>query len=318
MDEVSHKYEIRPYVESFKNEWNEFVLNSKNGTFLLNRNYMDYHSDRFDDYSLMVFKNDKLYCLLPGNIEGDVFYSHKGLTYGGMILDKKSTVEEVLDIFKIIVEHLSERGVKRFVYKCIPHIYHSIPSEEDIYALFRLGASKIGCNISSTILLDNRIKFRDIRKSGIRKAKKNGITVSVEENFSPFWNILDNNLREKFGVKPVHNIDEINLLKSRFHNNIILHCAKLNDEIVAGVLMYLTDNVAHTQYISASPIGKELGALDLLFDNLINSVYANYKYFDFGQSTEENGMILNDKLIYQKEGFGGRAMAYNIYQLDIE
>lgn len=318
MDELTNNYEIRLYDDSLVQEWNEFVFNSKNGTFLIDRNYMDYHSSRFKDHSLMVYKNGKLYSILPGNIEEDVYYSHKGLTYGGMIFNKKSTVEEVYEIFGLIIEHLSSIGIKKMIYKCIPHIYHRIPSEEDIYAIFRLGGSKIGCNISSTILLESRIKFRDIRKSGIRKAKKNSISICNEENFNPFWKILNNNLTEKFGVTAVHSIDEINLLKSRFPKNIVLHCARYKDEVVAGVVMYLSEEVAHVQYISASHLGKELGALDLLFDQLINQEYSDYKYFDFGQSTEENGLFLNTSLIYQKEGFGGRAIAYDIYKLDIE
>ena len=72
--------EIVRYTPDQKQAWNDFVSRSKNGTFLLDRNYMDYHADRFTDHSLMVYRRDKLYALLPGNIAGDTFYSHQGLT----------------------------------------------------------------------------------------------------------------------------------------------------------------------------------------------------------------------------------------------
>lgn len=77
------------------------------------------------------------------------------------------------------------------------------------------------------------------------------------------------------------------------------------------------DPVVHTQYISANLEGKEIGALDLLFDYLINTEYSNYKIFDFGQSTENNGIYLNESLIFQKEGFGGRGVVYDIYEYEL-
>lgn len=73
-------FEIRKYNDADKEVWNAYVEHARNATFLLNRSYMDYHSDRFHDHSLMIFHNNKLYALLPANEDGDVFYSHQGLT----------------------------------------------------------------------------------------------------------------------------------------------------------------------------------------------------------------------------------------------
>lgn len=89
------------------------------------------------------------------------------------------------------------------------------------------------------------------------------------------------------------------------------------DVPLGGSLLYITKQVVHTQYISASVEGKELGALDLLFDYLINKEYTSYPYFDFGQSTESMGTVLNESLIFQKEGFGGRGMCYDIYEYEL-
>lgn len=47
-------FEIRKYNDTDKEAWNAFVDQSRNATFLLNRSYMDYHSDRFTDHSLMI------------------------------------------------------------------------------------------------------------------------------------------------------------------------------------------------------------------------------------------------------------------------
>lgn len=310
--------EVVKYSESKDKEWNQFLSNSKNGTFLFNRNYMDYHSDRFNDHSLMIYRKGKLYALLPGNAKEDIFYSHQGLTYGGLIMNAKATVEDVLTIFQRLNDYLRSQGFKRVIYKPTPYIYHRIPAQEDIYALFKVcRAVKIGCNISSTICQEDKVKFTESRKSGLRKAIANNIIVSESSDFEAFWDILNNNLMHKYGVAPVHNIDEIKLLYSRFPSNIKLYLATKDDEALGGTVLFVMPKVIHTQYISASPKGKELGALDILFDKLINQQYVNYAWFDFGQSTENNGNTLNENLIFQKEGFGGRGMCYDIYEYEL-
>lgn len=311
-------FEVKTYEASLKEEWNRFVENAKNSTFLFNRNYMDYHADRFQDTSLMVYRKEKLYALLPANRRSDVLYSHQGLTYGGLILSNKATVLDVMDTFQAIHAYVKEQGVHKVVYKPLPYIYHQIPSQEDLYALFRLTDARIiGRNISSTIYQTDKLKFIESRKSGIRKALAHNITVRLSDDYEAFWDILDTNLKNKYGVAPVHTLDEIMLLKSRFPQNIKLYLAYKDGQALGGTVLYLTKRVVHTQYISASMEGKELGVLDLLFDSLINREYTNYPIFDFGQSTEDMGKILNESLIFQKEGFGGRGMCYDIYEYDI-
>lgn len=312
------EFKIEQYSQQAKKSWDEFVQNAKNATFLFYRDYMDYHSDRFQDFSLMVYRKDKLYALLPGNRKGNTFYSHQGLTYGGLLMSNKATAVDVLEAFYNINDYLKDAGIEKVIYKPTPYIYHRIPSQEDLYALFRTtDAHIIGRNISSTIYQDEKLKFIESRKSGIRKALSNNITVDMSDDFEAFWNILSSNLKNKYGVAPVHTLDEIKLLKSRFPQNIKLYLAYKDDEVVAGTVLYLTRKVLHTQYISASPEGKELGALDLLFDILINRKYTNFPIWDFGQSTEDMGHTLNESLIFQKEGFGGRGMCYDIYEYSI-
>ena len=130
--------EIIRYTTAQADEWNRFVAQSKNGTFLLDRRYMDYHADRFHDYSLMIFRRGKLYALLPGNITDDTFYSHQGLTYGGLLMGDNVTAAEVLQLFKMLNDYLRGLGVKKVIYKPTPWIYHRQPSEEDLYAIVDL------------------------------------------------------------------------------------------------------------------------------------------------------------------------------------
>lgn len=310
--------EIRRYRREDKELWNSFVSKARNATFLFDRNYMDYHADRFDDNSFMFYHKGKLKAVLPANVAGDTLYSHQGLTYGGLLLDKKATVEDVLECFDSLNSWLRENAISKVVYKALPWIYQQYPSEEDLYALtWKCKAQLISRNIASTIVIDNKLKFAESRKSGIRKALSLNIEVGESNDVDGFWHVLEDNLGNRYNAKPVHTANEMKLLMSRFPNNIKLYVAKMNGEIVGGTLIYVTPQVVHTQYISASVEGKKHGALDLLFDYIINKVYANCRYFDFGKSTEQGGAYLNEPLIFQKEGFGGRGVCYDWYQWEL-
>lgn len=310
--------EIRRYRREDKELWNSFVSKARNATFLFDRNYMDYHADRFDDNSFMFYHKGKLKAVLPANVAGDTLYSHQGLTYGGLLLDKKATVEDVLECFDSMNSWLRENGISKVVYKALPWIYQQYPSEEDLYALtWKCKAQLISRNIASTIVIDNKLKFAESRKSGIRKALSLNIEVGESNDVDGFWHVLEDNLGNRYNAKPVHTANEMKLLMSRFPNNIRLYVAKMNGEIVGGTLIYVTPQVVHTQYISASVEGKKHGALDLLFDYIINMVYVNCRYFDFGKSTEQGGAYLNEPLIFQKEGFGGRGVCYDWYQWEL-
>lgn len=310
--------EIRRYRREDKELWNSFVSKARNATFLFDRNYMDYHADRFDDNSFMFYHKGKLKAVLPANVAGDTLYSHQGLTYGGLLLDKKATVEDVLECFDSLNSWLRENGISKVVYKALPWIYQQYPSQEDLYALtWKCKAQLISRDIASTIVIDNKQKFAESRKSGIRKALSLNIEVGESNDVDGFWHVLEDNLGNRYNAKPVHTASEMKLLMSRFPNSIKLYVAKMNGEIVGGTLIYVTPQVVHTQYISASLEGKKHGALDLLFDYIINKVYANCRYFDFGKSTEQGGAYLNEPLIFQKEGFGGRGVCYDWYQWEL-
>lgn len=318
-------FEVRPYTSDKAAEWNAFVHDSRQGTFLLDRNYMDYHSDRFADCSLMVYYKDRLFALLPANRVGKTLYSHQGLTYGGLITGEKATADSVCGAFMALNDYLKDIGISSVVYKAIPWIYHRIPAEEDLYALTHVARARLVVReISSTISLDNRLRFTELRRRGIKKALKAGVTVSESDDLADFWTILDNNLEGKYHVRPVHSLSELMLLKSRFPQRIRLFMASdISGQPIGGTLLYETRCVVHSQYISASPEGKACGALDMLFDHIINNVYgdrqrySHIRYFDFGKSTEDHGDYLNKNLIFQKESFGGRGVCYDTYQYNL-
>ena len=308
-------FEICRYTPEKQAEWDAFIAKSKNGTFLLDRHFMDYHSDRFTDCSLMVYHHGTLCSVLPANIKGDVLVSHAGLTYGGLVMDNKCSAKGVLESFESINDFLRSISVRKVVYKSIPWIYHQQPAEEDLYALTSVcHAQLVIRDISSVIIGDNRMKFAESRRSGIRKALRNGLVVKESSDFVSFWQILYANLWSKYGVHPVHSAAELELLHARFPKNIRLYMVYNGVEPIGGTLLFLTPQVLHTQYISANAFGKANGAIALLFDVLINDVYSHYQYIDFGKSTVTDSADLNEKLIFQKEGFGGRGICYDTYE----
>lgn len=308
--------ELKIYTPEQHDTWNKFVAECKNSTFLHNRDYMDYHSDRFDDCSLIAYAKGQIIAVLPANRAGNTLYSHQGLTYGGwLIRSKHFNIINMLEIFDEMKNFLPSIGIKELIYKAVPHIYHSYPAEEDLYAIFKHNGTILETNISTTIPLDHPFHFNNNYRNIANYAEKSGVEIIESDDYAKFWVILRELLKEKYDVSPVHSLDEIMLLKSRFPENIRLFIAMKNDKILAGTVIFDTGIVAHSQYIASSTEGREIGALPLLFRHLIHKEFQKNKYFDFGISNEEHGRYLNNGLIMQKCRMGGRAIVHNIYKL---
>ena len=308
---------IKPYLPENKAIWNEFIENSKNGIFMFNRNFMEYHSDRFIDNSLMFFDNDNLIAVLPMNIRDKVLYSHQGLTYGGFITDEKMKQHKMLECFEALKQYMQANNIEKLIYKIIPHIYHKTPAEEDLYALFKNDAKLLKLEPSTTIYLKNPCKMPKGRKAQISRAKREGVEIQESKDFKTFIDLENKILAEYHDTKAVHTAEELELLHSKFPEQIKLYIASLNNEMIAGTLIFEYENVVHTQYIASNKISREIGGLDLLIKTLIDKYQNTKTYFDFGISTENNGQFLNGGLISQKEGFGGRTIAYDIYELEV-
>jgi len=315
---LSRALRVEVYDGSRKATWDGFVRESKNGTFLFYRDYMDYHRDRFQDHSLLVWDGDRLAALLPANREGEVLVSHGGLTYGGFVVGPEMGAARMLEVADEVFVFLRERGIRKLVYKAIPSLYHRIPAEEDRYALFRVGARLWRRDVTTAVIPRLRVPFQERRRRGARKALRAGVEVEPSEDLGSFWPILEWNLSELHGKRPAHTLEEMERLHASFPDHIKLYMAYAHGEPVAGVLVYETPTVAHAQYIASSMLGRSLGALDLLFTYLLEEVYREKPYFDFGISTEAEGKVLNTGLVEFKEGFGGGTVTHDFYMLDLD
>lgn len=311
-------FDIRRYTEADKDAWDAFVAQSKNGTFLFFRDYMDYHSDRFEDCSLMFYLQGRLYGLMPANRKGDEFQTHAGLTYGGLVMDAKTTAAATVGLFRELNDYLRAEGFRHVLYKCIPWMYHQLAAEEDLYAIARTCEARLQERDLGTVIIQRKtLRWERIRRRALKRAQEAGITVERSSDLAGFWAVLCDNLARTYNSKPVHTLAEIELLHARFPENIVLYVARKDDEILAGMVLYVSTQVARAQYSSASPLGKELGAIDIIYDRVINHDYAHLPYFEFGTSALGNTNIINESLIFQKEGFGGRGICFDRYEWDL-
>ena len=314
----------RPYTPTMKSVWDNAVEQSRNGTFLLLRDYMEYHAHRFTDVSLLIQDDqDRVLALFPANRDGERIVSHGGLTYGGLILPEETGTTKVLEILRAIGSHYRQVGVTHIDYKTIPAIYHRLPTEEDRWGLFKLGARLIRRDLL-TVVPGNRSVRRlgSQRKRGLKRALKAGITVreagADPAHWSAYWTLLGKVLAQCHEVAPVHTLEEILLLRARFPRHIRLFSCWHEGTLVAGTVIYQDSRVAHVQYIASGKAGRRMGALDLLFHNLLEEVFSNHPWFDFGISNEGDGWILNRGLINWKEGFGAHAVVHDHYRLSLE
>lgn len=311
---------LTEYTDDKAKLWNKFNKQSKNSLFMFDRNYMDYHKDRFKDHSLLFYDEDKLIALLPLSEHDDMLISHGGLTYGGFISDTKMKQHTMMDCFAELIKYAKENGFKNIRYKCIPHIYHSQPAEEDRFALFANNSKLDTVDVSTYVNLAAPLKMPKGRKAQISRAKREGVVVeelTELEDFNKFIELENEVLTERHDVRAVHTGEELKLLHDRFPENIHLFASLKDGNLIAGTVVYEYDQVVHTQYMAANDEARTIGALDLAVSTVINNYKETKKWLDFGISTEHGKIYLNEGLCSQKEGFGGRTGVYEIWELNL-
>ncbi len=308
---------VRSYSEADRVAWNAFIDASKNGVFLFHRGYMEYHRDRFDDASLVVTDDAGAWVgALPAHREDELIATHRGLTFGGLVCAADTTTADYLQAFDALATHLRDAGFRRLMYRPVPHCYHRIPAEEDLYALFRAGAVLERRLVTTVVDLRTQPRFQSRRERGIKRAAKANVSVGFSTDFAAYWRLLEQVLNQRHGARPVHSLAEIEHLHAQFPDRIRLCTAHCGGEMVAGVVLYDNGHVARTQYIATSMRGREDGALDLLFSYLIREACSGKQFLDCGTSHTGDG--LNSGLLEQKEGFGARTMVNDQYALDLE
>lgn len=310
-------FHVKNYEPSDAESWNNALNRSKSNLFLFHRSFMDYHSNRFQDSSLLLYSGEKLRGLFPANRDESVVYSHQGLTYGGLLTSSDVKTIEVGSMLDTVADHFRSLGVKTIHYKKIPWCFSTNPSAEDEYFLYQRGATLVRRDLSSVIDLRMRPRLSDSRKNLLKKANNQDMTVMQFNDFSLFHELLSRALA-RHNAKPVHSIAELELLASRFPQNIRLYGSFRNEKLLATACLFDFGHIAHTQYLAVSDEGRKIGSLDYLLESLIQECTLSGKhFFSFGISTEEAGKVLNHGLVAQKEGFGGRGVLHDFYEWNL-
>src|SRR5690606_9423553 len=277
-------FEVKKYQPQYKTQWDNFVSKSKNATFLFYRDFMEYHSDRFEDYSLVVFNGEKVVGLLPAHVIHKKIYSHLGLTYGGLILDDNLGVNDVCTLFNTLVQHLKGIEFVEIVMKIIPFPYHSNYNSALEFALYQHQAQLQSRELNYFIDLKSSLQIHKSKLKFKNKGFWNHLEIKSTTAFSVFWNeLLIPVLKEQYNAAPVHTLSEIELLAKRFPENIKQYNVFLNEECIAGITLFISKSVVKSQYGVANAKGKEYRALDYLYITLLEHFKEqNFSFFDMG------------------------------------
>lgn len=314
------KYEVKKYAKQDYKIWNDFIDQAKNATFLFHRDFMEYHQDRFEDFSLLIYENQKLVAVLPANIKDNNLYSHQGLTYGGLVYSKKIKTEKVELILDEILVFLKENNVKTFYYKPIPGFYFPHGNKEIDFFLFKRGAILDHKEMNLVINLKAELCISKSKLKHFRRIENLPLEIVEEEDFEPFWDqVLQPRLLEKYKAKPVHTKEEISFLKQNFDKNIKQFSVYQENVIIAGITIFEEDNVIKSQYGATSKSGEKVRALDFLFINLIEKYQQEGKsFFDMGIVNEEDEKGYNLGLLNQKEELGCSVYNQDFYKINIK
>ena len=308
-------YKLEQYTDSHYNLWNDFIQRSKNGTFLFHRDFMEYHSDRFRDFSLLIFEGEKLVAVMPANRAGEVLHSHQGLTYGGLVLETSIGGEKVEEIFKALRDYLNDAGINSIKIKQILSIYHKTPAYELDYILYKHGGGLYRKDMNLAIDYSRPLAISKSKLKHFRRISAIGLEIRMDNDFGAFWNnVLIPRLAEKHNAKPVHTLDEIKLLHDRFPKNIIQYNVYHKDRILAGITLFNFENVVKSQYGATTNEGEKLRALDYLFITLIEEFKDKTSFFDMGTVTEGDGDY-NKGLLKQKEELGCSIYTQDFYEI---
>ncbi|NQV23427.1 MAG: GNAT family N-acetyltransferase [Rhodopirellula sp.] len=264
----------------------------------------------------MFYEQNKLIAVLPANRKESTLVSHGGLTYGGLILAPRTRAVTVGELFETMLTHCCETGLSTIRYKCTPAIYHRSPSEEDLYWLFRKGFSLVRRDISTTIKINSSRHLTKGRKWAMSRARQANLQITESSTLvAPVIEIATKNLEAKYGSKLTHSTEEMTLLADTFPSQIRTFGVHKENQLLGGSIVFVSGDVAHTQYIAFTDYGKDEFGFDALMLKWLNETFVNLQYLDFGISTEQEGQWLNTGLIEFKESFGGRATVCDTYEL---
>jgi hypothetical protein len=299
--------------------WDAFIDASYGPKLLFYRGFMDYHSERFQDFSLLVLRDRKLIGVCPAHRIGDELRCHWGLTYGGLVFENTLTKDDIANCFDAVFEFLKAADIQKIIIKEVPQFYCGetlLLTSEYMRDRARL------MQTDKVLAIDYKKPFA-IHKTKLKNYRKNeykGFEIEETSSFKEFWNeVLIPRLKTKYNVEPVHSLDEITLLNFRFPKTIRQFNLLFDGRILAGITLFDKGNAVKSQYGATTAEGSKLRALEYLFLKLIYKFQVEGKsYFSMGtvmDSSFESGF--NPGLLKQKQELGCSEYHQHFYTFDI-
>lgn len=326
-------FRFERYDDSLEKEWDKFIdEKSINGTFLQSRRFFNYHpAGRFKEASLVIYnEKNNIAALCPAcELQQDdkkVFFSHKGSTFGGIIVDRKHyNAKHIVVLVEELKTYLKEQGYEEAYLKMTADIFAEAESDLFQYAFWHAGYTEhkelstyVNYATYKESILSN---FAQGKRTNVHNCEKEGLTVrplTSDEEVKVFYDILCENL-SKYDTKPVHTIEELLDFKNeRFVKECGFFGVFKDDEMLAGSMMFYFDKVgcAHTQYLAARQAYNKLSPMTFMYYSMIVEMKERgYQTISWGTATEELGQVLNMGLITSKEDFGSSYSTNRTYSI---
>lgn len=313
---------VIPYEPGHRGRWNQFVRTARNGLFLFEREYMDYHADRFADASLMFEGRRGLVALLPAHRRRDpasgraTLCSHEGLTFGGLITGPAMRLGLMEEVFDALMGHMKREGLAALRYRAIPHIYGRYIGEEDLWCLHRRGARVEDVRVSCALRAGGPPSPSKSSGQALRHARNTGLEVRPWEDVEGFHALLSEWLRLRHDAAPVHSAAELRRLCDAFPRDIRILGVWRAGAPLAAEMLFMNPACIRVQYAASTPEALAAGASVLLMDHLISSAEAG-QWIDMGTSMDPATGEVTGSLHAHKEALGARAVLYRTFELAV-
>jgi len=322
------KITVHEYKENNRDEWEDFVSKSNNGTMFHNQSFLDYHEKgKFNFQHLMFRDGDELLALLPGGLtsDGDVFWSPVGASYGSFVT-KDIHFEVALQLVDTFLEFCREKKFKE-IYLIPPPIIYSLNYSQHLeFAMLYRKFDFEHHYISHAVHLkhgNNFLAFFDktARKTIHRILREKRLTIRESDDFETFNHILINN-KAKHNIKPTHTLEDMLRLNKLMPENIRLNMVYLGDIPIAGSLLFLCNkkvvlcfyNMLLYEYEELKPVYL------IMFETVRWAVENGYEWVDIGVSQDTSAtdpMTPAQSLICFKERFNARGILRSTYHFKL-
>jgi len=315
--------QIIEYSEKWKDKWDQFVLESNNGTMFHMQKFFDYHTlGKFTFDHLIFLEKENIIGVLPGSRIGDLYESPIGASYGS-IVTKDVKFAQAMEIVSTLLEYGKKTGIKEFLLTSAPRVYERHQNENLDFAMLWQDFSYDLHYISSAIKLnpdeDILARFQQTVRRNIRKTLKNSdIRVEINDRYDEFYPILVDN-KARHDVKPTHSLEDLIKLTKLLPDRLVLFMVYHKDKPIAGSSVFIANetvtlcfyNMLLYEYEHLKPIHR------VMYEVVKWSTEKGYQYVDIGVSQDtkaDNPMTPSMNLIDFKEKFDAKTVMRNTFR----